>query len=52
MYVKAYSEYMAYSDIFRTVASFRQVIQYYSRAIYAYSKQVQAHLRTLAYLDT
>ena len=34
MYIKAYSEPMAYSGIFRTVGSFR----HYSRAIYANSE--------------
>ena len=34
MYIKAYSERMAYSGIFRTVDSLR----HHSRAIYAYSE--------------
>ena len=42
MYIKTYSEPMAYSDILRTIDIFSQFqarfIKYYSRAIYAYSK--------------
>ena len=38
MYVKAYSEYMAYLRIFRIVDIFTTVFRYYSRAIYAYSE--------------
>ena len=54
MYVKAYSELMAYSGIFRTIDIFIQFqarYSYYSKAIYAYSETCLRRFRHIQNLE-
>ena len=59
MYIKAYSEYMAYSDIFRTIDILTQFQAHYSGITQEQFKNIlnliktdSGIFRTLAYLDT